>query len=109
MSIPPSVWVFNEADRQAYAERYWRFPTRLVTEGHLAELRREAGTRRGGGVVTSLLPVLGLHTWPGQAGAEEKWTGPTYVSRRRVAPLAGISKDSVTAACRQLVGRHLMT
>src|SRR5262245_48040519 len=109
ISMPPRIWTFNEADRQDYAGRYWRFPTWLVTEGHWAELWREAGTRRGGGAVTSLLLVLGLHTWPDQAGSEKEWTGPTYVSRRRLATLAGLNKDSVMAACRRLVERRLMT
>jgi DNA-binding transcriptional ArsR family regulator len=53
--------------------------------------------------------VLALHTWPGQAGAEKEWTGPTYVSQRRLATLAGLSKDSVTAACRRLRELDLMT
>src|SRR5215510_10035112 len=105
MSISSSVWVFNEADRQTYADRFWRLPTRLVTEGLLAELWREAGTRRGGGIVTSLLPALALDTWPGQVGAEKEWTGPTHVPNQRLATLAGISRDSVTAACRRLVER----
>jgi hypothetical protein len=109
MSIPPSIWEFNEVDRQAYARWYWRFPTRLVTAGLLAELWREPGTRRGRGVVTSLLPVLALHTWPGQSGAETGWTGLTYVSRRRLATLAGINKDSVTAASHRLRELNLMT
>jgi hypothetical protein len=109
MSTPPHIWVFNEADRQEYAGRYWRFPTRLVTERLVAELWREEGTRRGGGAVTSLLSVLALHTWPGQSGAETGWTGPTYVSRRRLATLAGINKDSVMAACQRLSALNLMT
>jgi hypothetical protein len=86
-----------------------RFPRRLVTNGLLAKLWREAGTRRGGGVVTSLLPVLALDTWPGQEGAEKEWTGPTHVPNQRLATLAGLSRDSVTAACRRLVERRLMT
>jgi hypothetical protein len=109
MPTSPRVWTFNEADRQAYAGRYWRYPTRLVTERLLAEFWREPGTRRGGWVVTSLSPVLALHPWPGQAGAEKEWTGPTYVSRRWRATLAGINKDSVTAAYQRLRVLNLMT
>ena len=70
MPTPPTVWAFNEADRQEYADRFWRFPTRLVTAGLVAKLWREPGTTRGGGTVSSLLPVLALHTWPDQSGAE---------------------------------------
>ena len=107
MPTPPHIWVFNEADRQAYAGRYWRCPTRLVTAGLWAKLWRPPGTTRGGGAVTSLLPVLALHAWPGQAGAEPGWTGWTYFSRRRLATLAGLNKDSVTAACQRLVALNL--
>jgi hypothetical protein len=69
MAMPPRIWTFNEADRQAYAERYWRFPTRVVTAGVLAKIWRASGT------VTSLLPLLGLHAWTTQLGAEAGWTG----------------------------------
>jgi hypothetical protein len=97
MAMPPRIWTFNEADRQAYAERYWRFPTRLVTAGVLAKIWRASGT------VPSLLPLLGLHAWPTQLGAEAGWTGWTYLSRRRLATLAGLNKSSVGLAFQQLV------
>jgi hypothetical protein len=58
--------------------------------------------------VTSLLPVLALHTWPEQREAVEGWTGWTYLSRRRLAALAGLVKDSVGAACQRLVALKLM-
>jgi hypothetical protein len=108
MAIPPRIWVFNEADQEAYAGWYWRCPTRLATGGLLAELWRAPRTRRGGGTVTSVLPVLALHAWPGQAGAEAGWTGWKYLSQRRVATLAGLNKDSVAMAYRRLVARKLM-
>lgn len=105
---PPTIWTFNEVDRQAYMGRFWRCPTRLVTEGLWATLWRSPGTTRGGGIVTSLLPVLALHTWPQQNGAVTGWTGWTYLSQRRLATLAGINKDGVTPACRRLVAlKHL--
>jgi hypothetical protein len=66
------------------------------------------GPGAGGGTVTSVLPVLALHTWPDQSGAEPGWTGWTYLSRRRLAALAGLDKNSVTAASRQLVTSNLM-
>jgi hypothetical protein len=61
-----------------------------------------------GGAITSVLPVLALHTWPGQEGAVRGWTGWTYLSRRRVAMLAGLNKDSVGVAYRHLVALKLM-
>jgi hypothetical protein len=97
MSTPPSIWGFNEADRHAHAERYWRFPTRLVTAGVLAKIWRASGT------VTSVLAVLGLHAWTTQLGAEAGWTGWTYLSRRRLATLAGLNKSSVGLAFQRLV------
>jgi hypothetical protein len=104
----PTLWVFNEADRLAHAKRFWRASTRLVTAGLWAKLWRASGTTRGGGIVTSLLPVLALHTWPEQSGAEVGWTGWSYLSRHRLAALAGINKDSVGAACHRLVALNLM-
>jgi hypothetical protein len=105
---PPTVWQFNAADRQRNAPRYWRCPARVVTAGLWAKLWRDSGTTRGGGIVTSLLPVLALHTWPDQSGAEIGWTGWSYLSRRRLAALAGITMDSVAAAYQRLVTLNLM-
>jgi hypothetical protein len=108
MPTPPTVWKFNEADRQAYADRFWRLPTWVVTAGLLAKLWREPGTKRGGGTVTSVLPILALHVWPEQTGAAAGWTGWAHLSRRRLAALAGLNKDSVGTACRRLVALRLM-
>jgi hypothetical protein len=108
MPTPPLNWLFNEAHRQAYAGRFWGCPARLVTSGLWAEFWRAPGTRRGGGGVTPLLPVLALHAWPGQAGAEAGWTGWKYLSRRRLATLAGLNKDSVKAACQRLVALNYL-
>jgi hypothetical protein len=108
MPTPPTNWFYNEADRHAYAGRFWGLPARLVTAGLLAKLWRSPGTTRGGEVVSSLLPILTLHTWPGQSGADAGWTGWSYLSRRRQATLAGLDKNSVTAACRRLVASNLM-
>jgi hypothetical protein len=58
--------------------------------------------------VTSLLPVLALHTWPDQSGADAGWTAWSYLSRRRLAALAGLNKDSVKVACQRLVSLNLM-
>lgn len=108
MSTPPRVWMFNKADRQAYADRFWRLPTWVVTAGLLAKLWREPGTKRGGGTVTSVLPILALHVWPEQQGAAAGWTGWAHLSQRRLAALAGLNKDSVGTACRRLVALRLM-
>ena len=101
--LPPEQWQFNDSDRQRHADRYWRCPTRLLHDGTWAHLWREEGTRRGGGAVSSVLPVLALHTWPGKR--EEGWT---YLSRRRIARIAGVNKDTATAAFRRLVDTGLM-
>lgn len=113
----PKRYLFSDEDRTTYQKRFWRIPRRLVADGTWARLWRENGTKRGGGVVTSLLPVLALHTWVGKknmdgsnAGTENEpgWTGWTYLSRRRIARLAGVDKDAATGAIRRLVGLGLM-
>ena len=106
---PPQQWLFTEEDREKYSKRFWRCPTRLVAGGQWAALWREDGTRRGGGVVPSVLPVLALHTWPGKqylgegpaadapASARDRATWATwhYLSHRRVARLAGVNTETV--------------
>lgn len=104
----PHRWAFNDEDRIRYSDRYWRCPVRLIRDGLWAKCWRTAGTTRGGGAVTSVLPVLAFHTWPEKADAMDGWTGWTYLSRRRVALLAGVDKDTVTAAFRRLVDIGLM-
>jgi hypothetical protein len=104
----PHTWRFNEEDYQTYRERYWRCPVRLVREGLWATLWRIPGTTRGGGASTCLLPVLALHTWPEKDGATDGWTGWVYLSRRRMARLAGLNKDTATDAIRQLTTAGLM-
>jgi hypothetical protein len=105
----PKRWLFNDADREKYRERFWRCPVRLVKEGLWAQLWRTPGTTRGGGAVTSVLPVLALHTWPEKEGAVSGWTGPSYLSRRRIARLAGVNKETVAAAIHRLVSEELIT
>jgi hypothetical protein len=104
----PQRWAFNDADRASYSSRYWRCPVRLVRDGLWAKLWRAGETRRGGGAVTSVLPVLAFHTWPEKTDAMDGWTGWTYLSRRRIAGLAGVHKDTVTAAFGRLVDLRLM-
>jgi hypothetical protein len=104
----PKRWLFNEDDRMKYKDRYWRCPVRLVKNETWAKLWRTPGTIRGGGAITSVLPVLALHTWPEKEGAIATWTGPTYLSQRRIARLAGVNKETVAAAIKQLVSYKLM-
>lgn len=113
----PTRYLFSDEDREAYEKRFWRIPRRVVTDGTWARLWRAEGTKRGGGVGTSLLPVLALHTWKGKknmdganAGTESEpgWTGWTYLSRRRIARLAGVDKDAATGAIRRLAGLGLL-
>jgi hypothetical protein len=104
----PKRWLFNDDDRKKYQESFWRCPVRLVADGTWAKLWRTPGTIRGGGAVTSVLPVLALHTWPEKDGATARWTGWTYLSRRRIARLAGVDKDTVTTAIKSLRAHPLL-
>jgi hypothetical protein len=104
----PQDWQFNDADYQRYNGRYWRCPVRLVREGLLAKLWRVPGTVRGGGAATGLLPVLACHTWPEHDTGANDWTGWTYLSRRRMATLAGLNKDTATHAVQHLMQHGLM-
>jgi hypothetical protein len=104
----PQEWRFNDDDYQTYRGRYWRCPVRLVREGLWAKHWRRPGTTRGGGASTCLLPVLALHTWPEKDDATDGWTGWVYLSRRRMAMLAGLNKDTATDAIRQLMTAGLM-
>lgn len=108
---PPKQWLYNEDDRRRHADRYWRCPVRLVKDSSRlwARLWRENGTVRGGGAVTSILPVLATHVWPeSMKGAEPGWTGWACLSRRRIARLAGLNKDTVSQAFNRLVALGLM-
>jgi hypothetical protein len=115
-AVAPRDWLFNAADRETYGDSFWRCPTRLVTDGPWAELWRESATCRGGGAVSSLLPVLALHTWTdkrylGPAPTEEKvpgWTTYMHLSYRRIARLAGITPESVVGAFTRLEALHLL-
>jgi hypothetical protein len=114
---PPKPYRFTAEDRAKYNGRWWRAPHRLAEDGTLARLWREEGTTRGGGTASAVLPVLALHTWPGKESAHAKaaglddepgWTGWTFLSRRRIARLAGVDKDTATAALRRLQGARLL-
>jgi hypothetical protein len=98
----PQDWRFNDEDYQRYCERFWRCPVRLVREGLWAKLWRMPDTIRGGGAVTCLLPVLACHTWPESKAVADGWTSWMYLSRRRMATLAGLNKDTATKAIQHL-------
>lgn len=113
----PRPYLFTAEHREKYNGRWWRAPRTLGEAGTLAALWRQDGTKRGGGIASSVLPVLALHTWPGKASAhaaaaglhpEPGWTGWTFLPRRRIARLAGIGKDAATAALRQLEAAGLL-
>ncbi|MDQ3555885.1 MAG: hypothetical protein M3409_03785 [Gemmatimonadota bacterium] len=105
---PPEPYVFSEADQTRFANSFWRCPVRLVTGGRWAALWRRAGTVRGGGAASSLLPVLALHGMPEAGPGGKGWTQWFYLSRRRIARLAGLDKDTATAAISQLLGAGLV-
>src|SRR4051794_13095642 len=90
----PRLYEFNEADRDAFRDRFWRCPVRLVQDGTWAALWTGNGRRRrGGGAAGALLPVLAIHAWPTHEGSVPGWTGPVVLSYRRLARLAGLDKD----------------
>lgn len=117
---PPRTWEFNAADSARYGRRFWRCPTRLVRSGAWSDWWREAGSKRGGGAIASLLPVLALHTWPDSVRTTSgvltpafdattesgnnasNWTGWGRLSHRRMCRLAGLSLETVGATLRRL-------
>ena len=106
---PPQIWSWNDADLDSYSERFWRLPRRLVADGMLADLWQGCST------ASSVLSVLAVHTWPGKTDlpsargeSHRQWTGWSYLSRRRMAILAGCDKDTAGRACRLLVELGLM-
>jgi hypothetical protein len=114
-AVAPRDWLFSDGDRDAHADRFWGCPRRLVTDGLWAELWRDSETCRGGGLVTSLLPVLALHTWTGKRylslapeARAPGWTTYIHLSHRRIARLAGMNKDSVGSAVARLETRGLL-
>ena len=104
----PQDWRFNDEDYQRYRERFWRCPVRLVREGFWAKLWRMPDTIRGGGAATCLLPILACHTWPEHNTIANGWTSWTYLSRRRMATLAGLNKDTATNAIQHLMQHGLI-
>jgi hypothetical protein len=122
----PPEWDFNDADFAKYSARgadgrgarFWRCPVRLVHGGRLRGLFRPVtrsphGAKRGGGGVTSVLPVLAAHTFPekrssGLSDRDARWTRWSYLSRRKVAALAGVNKDTVTDAIKLLQAADLL-
>jgi hypothetical protein len=79
-----------------------------VDEGELAAILRTPGShaKRGGGSVASILPVLAIHN---PVLADISWTPwKRLLSVRRIAALAGISPNSVTAALALLEERGLL-
>lgn len=112
-------YAFSLADQERYAKQRWHMPARLADGGLLAQLWREEGTRRGGGIVSSMLPVLALHTWPGaRLGASwlkpamrERAKGfapPVSISMRRLARLSGVSLEGAAQAMASLERRGLL-
>ena len=74
-----------------------------MKSGRWAALWRSAGTKRGGGTTTSILPVLAVGTFPGKQSPggldlppdDARWTGWQYFSYRRIARLSGIHQESI--------------
>jgi hypothetical protein len=92
-------YAVTQADREAYARRYWRLPTRLAGDGDLAELWQL------GEAVPSVLAVLALHAFP-EPGAE--WSQPIDLHHERIATLAGAHRVTVVAALAALCEKGLV-
>jgi len=107
-SRPPKEYWFNRTHQEEFADQFWLCPIRLVTDGTWARLWRMEGTKRGGGVATSVLPVLAMHVFPGRGEDVERWTEWCYLSRRRIARLAGLDKSTVREGLRALEAEGLL-
>ncbi|MCZ6754010.1 MAG: hypothetical protein O7E49_01745, partial [Gemmatimonadetes bacterium] len=70
----PTEWRFNDADRNQYAESFYKLPCRLVRDGAWAKLVTD-----GGPAVPLVLTALASHVWIGK-----RWTC-AGVSLRRLA------------------------
>jgi hypothetical protein len=123
---PPDRWAFNDADFARYSKSdpdgrlvpYWRCPVALVHGGIWSKLLwrvspHKGRARRGGGAITSVLPVLAAHTFPGKSSAgvasdDPNWTRWKHLSHRKIATLAGVNKDTVTASFRGLRARGFL-
>jgi hypothetical protein len=107
-SQKPKQWQFTEIARQQYRDHAWCCPVRLVKNNIWARLWRAEGTRRGGSaLLTSVLPVLALHTSPYDSDSGNGWTSWAFLSRRQMATLAGVTKDTATGALRRLTDSGL--
>lgn len=103
----PLGYEFSDKDREAYADRFYAMNPELITSGRYAQLWRESG-KRGGGVATSMLPIIAIETWLGKKqdrrvidGSSQLpdlsplWTSWASASHRRIARVAGIDPKSV--------------
>lgn len=104
----PREYRFNRPHQIKYADRMWRCPVRLISSGAWAELWRAEGTVRGGGAASSILPVLGLQVGELADGPQEEWSSSIYLSRRRLAKLAGLDKDTVGVGLKHLADSGLI-
>jgi DNA-binding transcriptional regulator YhcF (GntR family) len=124
---PPAQWRFNDTDLARDSRKpdgdgrfphFWRCPVRLVDSGRWKLLWQpvllpKGRAKRRAGAVTSVLPVLAAHTFVGKTSAgipsrDPDWSGWHYLSRRKVAALAGVNKDTVTEAFRHLKALKLL-
>lgn len=105
-SYEPAEYFFNELDRDKYGEQHVRLTRELAL--NWARLWREHGGTRGGGTITSLLPVLMLHSYPSETTPHyvpselpppnAAWTHWSYLSTRRLSKVAGLGKNAGWAA-----------
>jgi hypothetical protein len=107
----PVEWHFSDEAWNAHRSSFWACPTSVVRLGMWATLWRYEGTKRGGGTMSSILPVLALGTFPGKRAFAEfdlpanepLWTPWQYLSYRRIARLSGIHQESIGRALETLV------
>ena len=101
--MEPKAFVFTEKLRAKWQERFWRCPVRLAED--LPGYWMLNGGARGSGSVTAVLPILCLHAWP---SPQSEWTKWAYLSRRRIASLSGLCKDTVGRVLTLLQGEELL-
>lgn len=104
----PKTYPFTHDDQTAFIKRFWRCPVRLVTDGTWAKLWRRKGTKRGGGAATSILPILALHSYPEKEVEQDGWTEWKELPMRYIAPRAGLNKDTIRGALRDLRAARLL-
>jgi hypothetical protein len=104
----PIEYRFSKKSVTEHANRFWFCPSRLVQDRVWADLWRRKHTSSGGGASTCILPILAIHSYPEEGAESPDWTNRTYLSRRRIAQLSGLDKDTVKEGIHFLSAKGLL-